>query len=111
MSGRFQHFKVKTGSLFKPLRFQKFVLSGKFFQLFAQFLFDVDNGLRDCRPGRYIMVGRIDDDVFEFGRTFSGKGIKFINAFNFVAEKRYSPCTVFIVGRKDVQGVALNTKC
>lgn len=67
MAGRFEHFEIETGTLFQPLSFEQFVLAFQFVQPFAEFFLYVHNRLRQSRPRRNIVVGRIDGHFFQIG--------------------------------------------
>lgn len=67
MAGRFKHFEIKTGTLFQPLGFEQFVLAFQFVQALAEFFLNMRNRLRQSRPRRDVVVGRIDGHFFQIG--------------------------------------------
>ena len=76
----------------------------------TQLFFDADQSLGHRRFWRHIVAVRIDTNLFYVVGFFAGQGIKFCDAFKFIAEERQAPRTIIQVGREDFERITAYTE-
>ena len=105
-----EHFDVKVGPLFDPLRFQKLSFALKISDTFLHVLLDFLRCLQD-RIHRNDVVGRREDrDVLQLAEDFTGQRIDLGDPVDLVAKKFHPNGFFAFLRREDFQHIAAHTE-
>ena len=109
-AGRLHHFQIVERALLEPLRFQQAAGGVELVEPLPQLDLDAGDRLQQRRPRRHVVRVGVDFHEFQLVGLLPGERIEFVDRFHLVAEQRYPPGAVLVVGGKNLDGVAAHAE-
>ncbi len=102
------HLQIEHGALLQPLRLEQLVLRAQERQAFLQLLADGQHGRLAPLAGGDVVAGGEDRHLLDLAQHLPAQRIDLLEALHGIAEELHADGALLLVGREDLDGVALH---